>query len=382
MKNLCKKTSKYILTTGALLIASLGMFAGCGCAKSDWSLDKSTIKKTLDDLFNNGIKIGDYNGLAVQNPNFNVSKDDINAINNLVTTGKQTNDDTSNVDLSVSSVILDRITPLDDNLKIVEATVLINDKDIPRPIKESFDSPHFTNPANNFIYTIAYITDKDNNVKGFANARNNPLLPFQFYGDGLSISNIKGDLISYNKNFDKKIPFDPTKPDQNVNGLPLFDNRAALDKSKGPTDNGPDRILSIANAFFLASKDYNPKHLSAPLGLLGDFLLPAFAGQRIFDFIIGYTKSLTVAVNEIGNGYNWSITANQLSFAKFDIHYFKGKTPNGYIPVVSSDVLRSEIKGSAKVTQHLAFYGNVDFQYSKTGTNGYVGYKVSDLGLF
>ncbi|URM53035.1 hypothetical protein [Mycoplasma sp. SG1] len=386
-----KKTIKYILNTGGLTLVSLGMFAGCGCEKSDWSLDKSIIKKTLDDLFNKGIKKGHYNGLAVKNPNFNVLKDDDDAINDLVLTGRKTNSPTGR-NLSVSSVISKSIIANGDGTTTVEATVVINDADIPVPTKDSFTTDKFTNPANNFIYTIAYIINKNGNVIDFTHVNNDVLKPLEFYGDGLTTSNQNSDSIGFNPNWVKYSGFDAKKINKNIKGVPLLDNRINWNMGNPLeyADNGHNHLLSLGNAFFLAVRDYNkdPK-LQNKIGFF-DYLenLPLKGSpiSQTFNFAIGYTKDLTVLVNKVCSGYNWSINSSQLTFAEFNIK-FVSKEENQpqttvYAPIVSSTQILTAPTSAEEVIKHLGFYGAVDFQYSDTSSNKWLGYRAYDLGIF
>ncbi|URM53025.1 hypothetical protein [Mycoplasma sp. SG1] len=385
-----KKRSKYILTTAGLTLASLGIFAGCGNSGSPDSsaVDKKSIKKTVDNLFQHGITYQEYGGFYLKNSIFNVALWDDSAIKELVTHGTKTNDDTSNVDLSVSSVITYSVFEQDDGSKIIEATLLINDADIPAPHQEQFTNGD-TNPANNFIYTIAYDTNQDGDVTGFA--------PFGYYllneveadGDGLIRSNnLRGD-ISYNTDWKAGQSFDPktnnTTPDGKVQGVPLLDNRVVFSNNQY-IDNGPDHLLSLGNAFYLAAKDQTDHKL----GFLDDVTtgLPSKINKSSFYLTIGYTKDLKVLVDKlgIGNGYNWSITSSQLSFSSFYVQYIgpdeQGIKKTVYAPIVSSSVIHKVIKDRDDIIKYLGFYGAVDFQYSSYGSNGYIGYKVWNLGLF
>ncbi|URM53032.1 hypothetical protein [Mycoplasma sp. SG1] len=388
-----KKTSKYILTTGGLALASLGIFAGCG---SSGGVDKASIQKTVNDLFKNGIaKPKDkYNGSAVKNPNFNVKKDDSDAINALVTKGTKTNNDSIN--LSVTSVIADSVVALDDGSNIIQATLLIHDEDIKAPTADDFKpgtagkENTYNNPANNFIYTIGYFTDKDGNITDFAQVGNDFLHTVEFAGDGLSTTGPSGEAITLNDDFDATGgDFDPSKTNTNLKSIPLFDNRFVV-KKPPVIDNGPGSLLGLGNAFYLAVKtSTNPG-----LWTLADSIGNKPKGDDItnkFSFGIGYTDGLNVSVNKLdnGNGYNWSLTSNQLSFSKFDIEYFNKGAPLSFAPIVSTTQVKTPTpipagEKNPPLTVNLGFYGKVDFQYSIKGNNGnsYIGYSVSNLGLF
>ncbi|URM53026.1 hypothetical protein [Mycoplasma sp. SG1] len=372
-----KKISKCILTTGGFTLVSLGIFAGCG--DSDCGENKASIKQTLNNLFNKGIQIGDYNGSAEGNSNFNVSSDDKNAIDKLVKTGAKTNADDTKVNLTVTSVISDSIIINNDGSKVIEATVVINDADIPNATKKSFVTTNFTNLANNFIYTIAYIIDKNNNVISFTKVVNSYTNQLEFFGDGLTRYDNNGNIIVFNPKWVKgNHPFNGQKQDnQNIKAVPLFDNRISLLSN----DNGPDYLLSLGNAFYLTAKD-----TGSPVDVFDDVLNSPISDMpsSTFDFKIGYSKDLSASVNKLGNGYNWSIKSSQLSFAQFDLNYKTEEHTTLYVPIVFNGDFKKPVpeKQKKELIKHLAFYGTVDFQYSTTGSNHYVGYKVSDLHLF
>ncbi|URM53033.1 hypothetical protein [Mycoplasma sp. SG1] len=267
-----KKTSKYILTTGALGLASIGIFAGCGNSGGSGSgkEDKALIIKTLNDAFNNGVENPTSQAMWVLDNNFNVNPHTFDAINNLTSEGKQTNSHT--IDLKVSSVISDSINDLDDGSKIVEATVVINDEDAPVPTKDTFD--YGQNFANNFIYNIGYLANKNGNIIGFTDVWNTFLSQFESFGDGLIKSDKRGKLIKFNNKYNGTGSFNPTKnpiPDINLNDVPLLDNRINKKTKISPVkDNGSDYLLSLGNAFYYAVEQYDTTHKDKKVGLLSD----------------------------------------------------------------------------------------------------------------